>query len=105
MTSELSARPGRCTTRHDYRSLANGVSVPRSFYSTSVKQQQASKLYRLKIVEEHETNDMVKVHYIEHNEWRSRSDIVQLNGESESSCDELESHDGETTISLEEYQR
>lgn len=51
---------------------------------------------------EDETNDMVKVHYIgygnEHNEWRSRSDIVELNGEeSESNCDELESHDGETT--------
>lgn len=53
-------------------------------------------------MEEDETNDMVKVHYIgygnEHDEWRSRSDIVQLNGEeSESSCDELKSHDGETT--------
>jgi len=85
MASELSARPRRYTSKQDYRSLTNGVSMPRSFYSTSVKQQQPGNLYQLKIVEEDQTNDMVKVHYIgygiEHNEWRSRSDTVQLNGE------------------------
>ena len=77
MALELSARPRRCTSRQDYRSLTNGVSVPQSFYSTSVKQQQPSNLQRLKIVEEDQTNDMVKVHNIgygiKHNEWRSRS--------------------------------
>ena len=37
------------------------------------KKGKTSKLYRLTIVEEVETNDIIKVHYIEQDEWKSRA--------------------------------
>ena len=71
MTMSALARPRRCTSRPDYCTLANGVSVPRSYssHSFSVKPRdkekgKTSKLYQVTIVEEDEANDMVKVHYI-----------------------------------------
>ena len=55
----------------------------RSSISTS------GKLYRLRVLEEDEANDHVKVRYIGYgsdcDEWRSRNDIVQLNDEESSS--------------------
>lgn len=113
MTMSVLVRPRRCTSKPDYHTLANGVTVPRSYSSRSIsvklrdkKKGETSQLYRLTIVEVDETNEMVKVHYIgygsEQDEWRSRSDIVHINGaseESESSCYEQDSHaDDETTL-------
>lgn len=92
-----SARPRRSISRLDYRSLAD-ISVPkRTRTSTKSHSKENSespdRLYRLRVLEEDKENDLVKVRYIgyssNYDEWRSRKDVVRLNGDEQgSSSDE-----------------
>ena len=83
----------RSLSRVDYSIIAD-VKVPRrARVSKKVKQssKQASKLYRLKILEEDRVNGLVKVGYVgygsEYDEWRPQSDIVFLSGEGDDDPD------------------
>ena len=91
-------RPKRSVPRKDYKNLADlqlpsakRCRVPR--HEQKPTREESSKLYRLKVIEEDTIHDRVRVRYIgyEGDEWRARSDIVQLSSDSEGDESEGES--------------
>ena len=80
------------TLRVSYRELAD-VKLPRRSreQKLSSKPSTADKLYRLRVLEEDNEGERVKVRYIgygsEHDEWREKGDIVVLD-DADSCCNE-----------------
>jgi len=95
---KMSQRPKRSVSTVNYTELAD-VKVPtvkkqkrKVMKRTEEPDDRQSTLYRLSIVEENRQEGLVKVRYVgygeEYDEWRLKSEIVNLSSEEEgSSCD------------------
>ena len=89
----MEAKPKRSLRRVDYRELAD-VKIPRTTSSKCVTGPRDDKLYRLRVLEEDNDSDRVKVRYIgygsEHDEWRAKEDVVVLDDPDSSSSEEYD---------------
>ena len=93
-------RPKRSVPRRNYRKLAD-LQLPSAKRKVLRKAQRKAKLtreepdelYRLEVIEEDSIRDRVRVRYIgyEGDEWRARSDIVQLSSDPEDESEGEES--------------
>ena len=90
-----SVRPKRRTTRPDYRKLAYPYVPKRRKISkdTALKtiNESSTQLFHLKVIDEDVDKELVKVHYVGYDsrfdEWRLKSDVIDLNKNPQSSND------------------
>ena len=90
-------RPKRSVPRKNYRKLAD-LQLPSAKHCRVLREakptrEEPNKLYRLEVIEEDTIRDRVRVRYIgyEGDEWRARSDIVQLSSDPEDESEGEES--------------
>ena len=102
MAATMAERPKHSVSRKDYRQLAD-IQLPkrcRVLCEAKPTREDPNKLYRLEVMEEDTIRDRVRVRYIgyEGDEWRARSDIVELSSdpEDESEGEESPCHAGST---------
>ena len=89
-------RPRRSTKQINYKELLS-LKVPAVTKRRRLNNSGGEKLYRLKVIEEDETRGLVKVNYLGYgshcDEWRPKSDIIDLSERKESEAWENVSED------------